>query len=147
MKAGTFNINDYLNKLQEAAEEGGPDNSGKDGMVIPEMNRKSFDWLRKEYDKCKKEVKVEMSSHTFKPGYSTEGLKDFKPGLYKQPSDAEAGKFPETKFPGSGGKQESGEGEKKKSPPKVEAKTVEKEEKEEKKEKVEESRKSFFKKN
>lgn len=138
MKAGKFNIKEYLEKLHEAAEDGGVADEGK-GIHIPPENRKSFDWLRKEYDKGKKEVKVEMSSHEFKPGYSTEGAKDFEPGLYKQSSDAEAAKFPETKFPDSETKGKTEEsGEKKKNPPKVEAKT--KEEKEEKeKEKIEES--------
>lgn len=84
MEVGKFNIHDYLNKLYEESEKvkGGPSGDPGEGLIIPPENRKAYDWLKKEYQKKKQEVKVEMSSYDFKPGYSTEGLKDFKPGMY-----------------------------------------------------------------
>jgi len=129
MKAGTFNIHDYLGKLYEKVEEkdlgGGYPKSGststeggslpvEDGLIIPEMNKKSYEWLKKEFQKGKTEVKVEMSYHEFKPGYhldtNLKSVNDFKPGMYGdiKTSDTEGGKkeknvpFPSTTFPGSG---------------------------------------------
>ncbi|MFW6310792.1 MAG: hypothetical protein ACOC1K_01000 [Nanoarchaeota archaeon] len=161
MKVGNFNIHDYLNKLNEAEEQA--QEKVKADSFIPDENKRSFDWLKREFEKGKTEVKVEMSSHDFKPGYSIEGLKDFKPGMYgsiktsenKAPSDNPV-KFPETKFPGSSSETKStdegktnnnteneGEEKKEKKTPKVEVKTSKKkkkkEEKEEKEEKVDES--------
>lgn len=86
MKAGSFNINDYLDKLNENAEgnlKGDPVSS-----MIPDENKKSFSWLKKEYDKDKVEVKVEikMGGTKFEPGYELQtdlkSVKDFKPGMY-----------------------------------------------------------------
>jgi hypothetical protein len=85
MKAGSFNINEYLEKLYENSEL--PSN-GQDGIIIPDENKKSFTWLKKEYDKGKVEVKVEinMGGSKFQPGYELQtdlkSVKDFKPGMY-----------------------------------------------------------------
>lgn len=87
MKAGNFNINDYLGKLQENQEGNLPTGQG-DGIIIPEENKKSYGWLKKEYDKAKVEVKVEikMGGSKFEPGYEMQtdlkSVKDFKPGMY-----------------------------------------------------------------
>lgn len=72
MKIGSFNINDYLNKLNEEA-------SVKEDAIIPEENMKSYSWLKSEFQKGKNEVKVEMTSTKFEPGYTFSGSKDFKP--------------------------------------------------------------------
>lgn len=149
MKAGTFNIHDYLGKLYENVEDkdltlNEEEESGlsdKDGIIIPEEGKKAYDWLKREFQKGKSEVKVEMSSHTFKPGYEFEkapqSTKDF-PGMYSNSSKngikAETIPFPETKFPGSETKSTSndkieknessdGDEDSKKSSIKVEAKT------------------------
>lgn len=122
MKAGSFNIHDYLGKLYENADEkilnqlnesessDGPKET--EGVVFPEgESNKAYNWLKKEFQKGKTEVKVEMSSHTFKPGYNMENdpksTKDF-PGMYGQVKTGETkgeapkqSSFPETKFPGS----------------------------------------------
>jgi hypothetical protein len=88
MKAGSFNIHEYLEKLHENATEGNLPSGQQDGMVIPEENKKSFSWLKKEYDKAKVEVKVEikMGGSKFDPGYQMQtdlkSVKDFKPGMY-----------------------------------------------------------------
>ena len=88
MKAGNFNIHDYLNKLQESATEGGLPNGQQDGLIIPEENKKAYSWLKKAYDRSKVEVKVEikMGGSKFSPGYDLQtdlkSVKDFKPGMY-----------------------------------------------------------------
>lgn len=88
MKAGSFNINDYLIKLQENAESGNITANQQMGLIIPEENQKSFSWLKREYDKGKVEVKVEikMGGSKFEPGYNmqstSKGINDFKPGMY-----------------------------------------------------------------
>jgi cbb3-type cytochrome oxidase cytochrome c subunit len=93
MKAGSFNIHDYLGNLYDNAdetvynklnEEKETEKVPSEGLIIPEENKNSYEWLKNEYKKGKTEVKVEMSSHTFKPGYSTEGVKDFKPEMKGQ---------------------------------------------------------------
>ena len=97
--AGHFNMEDYLNKLNEA-EEGGVTGNPKEGLVIPSENKKTYDWLQKEYNKGKTEVKVEMKmgGAKFDPGYDfTAGgdtIKDFKPGMYGdvKTSDTEGSK-------------------------------------------------------
>jgi len=165
MKAGSFNIHDYIGKLYEKTDEQkyesflNEEEAGKipddNGIIIPEEGRKAYDWLKKEFQKGKTEVKVEISYHDFKPGYHLETdvktVKDFKPGMYGQvkTSDTESGKkekeapFPETKFPGGEtkdseedkkNKNESSEGEedKKQNGIKVEAKIKDKEHKKEK---------------
>lgn len=84
MKAGNFNINDYLERLFENAE--GIEN--KEGLIIPDENKKSYDWLKKEYHAGQTEVKVEMKFQgaKFEPGYDLQtdldSVKDFKPGMY-----------------------------------------------------------------
>ena len=86
MKAGSFNINDYLEKLYENSNDGNL--VGKDPLIIPEENKKSYDWLKREYDKSKVEVKVEikMGGSNFKPGYEMQtdlkSVKEFKPGMF-----------------------------------------------------------------
>jgi len=98
MKAGQFNINDYLERLYEASEEkeskqtgfmdGGEGTINADGIVIPAENKKSYDWLKKEFQKGRVEVKVEMNlgGAKFEPGYDLQtkldSVKDFKPGMY-----------------------------------------------------------------
>lgn len=93
MKAGNFNINDYLEKLYENAEGGQlPD---KEGMVIPEENQKAYQWLKKEYQKAQTEVKVEinMGGSKFEPGYDLQtdlkSVKDFKPGMFGEVKTAD----------------------------------------------------------
>ena len=54
MKTGSFNINDYLEKLYEDAlpmMDGGEGLTNADGLIIPDENKKSYDWLKKEYQK------------------------------------------------------------------------------------------------
>lgn len=128
MKAGTFNIHDYLDKLydvdeakynalneQKAETENG---NVEDGIIQQGGENKAYNWLKKEFQKGKTEVKVEMSYHTFKPGYEFEdapkSTKDF-PGMYSDvknntsnKSESTASTFPETKFPGMGGESNSG---------------------------------------
>lgn len=84
MKAGTFNINDYLDRLNEEFAD------KTEGLIIPPENKKSFDWLKGEYKKAQTEVKVEfkMGASKFEPGYhlqtDLDSVKDFKPGMYGQ---------------------------------------------------------------
>jgi len=126
MKAGSFNIHDYLGKLYEEINEedlgkilNEEEEGGKvpetEGIIIPDGNKKAYDWLKREYQKGKTEVKVEMSSHEFKPGYhmdtNLKSVQDFKPEMSGQIKTGDTPKgglkdkaipFPETKFPGSG---------------------------------------------
>ena len=168
MKAGSFNIHDYLGKLYDNVNEedltlyegetaeGAEKTPDTNGMIIPEQGKKAYDWLKKEFQKGKTEVKVEMSSHTFKPGYhldtDVKTTNDFEPGMYGSVKTGETKgntpketPFPETKFPGgetndSSGdktndtnKNESSENsdDKKQNGIKVEAKTKETKEKKE----------------
>jgi hypothetical protein len=119
MKIGAFNIHDYLGKLYEKAEEKDltvnkeENKVDEEGIIIPENNKKSYEWLKKEFQKGKTEVKVEMTTHEFKPGYNLDtklkSVNNFKPGMYGEvkTNDSEKTKrekavpFPETKFPGS----------------------------------------------
>lgn len=86
--AGSFNINEYLDKLHENAAEGGLPAGQQDGLIIPEENKKAFGWIKKEFDKARTEVKVEihMGGLKFEPGYELQtdlnSVKDFKPGMY-----------------------------------------------------------------
>jgi len=88
MKAGSFNIHEYLEKLEENAQEGNLAPNQKDGILIPDENKKSFDWLKREYEKGKTEVKVEinMGGSKFEPGYDLQtnlkSVNDFKPGMF-----------------------------------------------------------------
>ena len=95
MKAGTFNINEYLERLTEeaAAAEKKPDS---EGLVIPDTNQKSYKWLQSEYNKGKVEVKVEMKigNSKFNPGYEMQtnlkSVKDFKPGMFGQSQEKDS---------------------------------------------------------
>ena len=80
MKAGNFNMIDYLNRLNEEAEatEKALD---KDGIIIPDTNKKAYDWLKSEFQKAKTEVTVSMTSAKFTPGMTFAGAKDFKPEI------------------------------------------------------------------
>jgi len=98
MKAGNFNIHDYLEKLYEEATpmmDGGQDLTNVEGLVIPDGNKKSYDWLKKEYDAKQTEVKVEITGQgaSFKPGYdlqtNLDSVKDFKPGIYGEVKTAD----------------------------------------------------------
>ena len=101
MKAGNFNINDYLQKLYEDAltmMDGGEGLTNADGIIIPDENKKSYDWLKKEYQKGQTEVKVEinMGDAKFDPGYdmqtNLDSVKDFKPGMYGEVKTADNSK-------------------------------------------------------
>ena len=86
MRAGSFNINSYLDKLYENAEDGNLTN--KEGLILPDENKKTYDWLKKEYQAGQTEVKVEISGEgsSFKPGYDLQAAPDsaaeFKPGMF-----------------------------------------------------------------
>ena len=62
MKIGSFNINDYLERLNEEAEaavekssaDKGLSGDSKNGLIIPDENKKSFSWLKREYDKARR---------------------------------------------------------------------------------------------
>jgi len=94
MAIGTFNYNEYMNKLHEEAEVKFANSENQltttDGLLIPEENKKVFNWLKKEYQKAATEVKVEMKlgDTKFEPGYNTNlqakdsEVKEFKPGLF-----------------------------------------------------------------
>lgn len=90
MRAGNFNQADYLQKLYEEAEANTEKGSASDvnGIIMPEDTKKNFDWLNKEYQKGKVEVKVEVKGEgsSFKPGYDLQtdlkSVKDFKPAMY-----------------------------------------------------------------
>lgn len=90
MKAGNFNIYSYLEKLNEEAEMAEKSVAKVDslGMIIPEENMKTYNWLKSEYQKGKTEVKVEMNigGSKFEPGYDMQGnvktTDTFKPGMY-----------------------------------------------------------------
>jgi len=109
MAVGNFNIHDYLNKLNEEAEqktedlktedskeisdaikpEGGVSGDPGIGIIIPDENKRAYDWIKREYDKAKVEVKVEIKQMgaKFEPGMSSLSATDsdsneFKPGLF-----------------------------------------------------------------
>ena len=111
MKTGSFNIDEYLERLYEDAEEkssktnfmdGGKGLVNQDGIIIPQENKKTYDWLKREFQKGKTEVKVEMKlgSAKFEPGYDLQtnlkSVKDFKPGMFGdvKTSDTEKEKKP-----------------------------------------------------
>jgi hypothetical protein len=110
MKTGTFNFNDYLDRLHEEAEakidtgNGYAMTTDKDGLVLPGDTKKSFDWLSKEYQKGKTEVKVEVKGEgsSFKPGYDLQtdlkSVKDFKPGMFGDVKTT-SGETPDPKSP------------------------------------------------
>ena len=90
MKAGNFNIYSYLDKLNEEAEMAEKATTKVDslGLIIPDTNTKTYNWLKSEYQKGKTEVKVEMNigGSKFEPGYEMQGniktVDNFKPGMY-----------------------------------------------------------------
>lgn len=93
MAIGQFNIYNYLAKMEKVYEEAEAKaeetkGSEKEGLIIPEVNKKSYDWLKKEYEKGKTEVKVEITTggSKFEPGFDmqakTDSVKDFKPGMF-----------------------------------------------------------------
>ena len=90
MKIGTYSANSYIDRLYEESEntDKGYNMSNVPGLVIPEENKKHFDWLNKEYQKGKTEVKIEIKGEgsSFKPGYDLQTdrkrVKDFQPGMY-----------------------------------------------------------------
>lgn len=94
MKAGSFNFDEYLEKLNESEDakidtgNGFAVTSEKDGIILPADTKKSFDWLNKEFQKGKTEVKVEVKGEgsSFKPGYDLQtdlkSVKDFEPGMF-----------------------------------------------------------------
>ena len=103
MRAGQFNMDEYLERLNEEAEKNTKDgnlpSSGKEGMIIPEENKKSFSWLKGEYQKGKVEVKVEMKlgNAKFEPGYDFTGgdpksVKEFKPSMLGAVKTGDTGK-------------------------------------------------------
>ena len=102
MKAGSFNLNDYLERLHEEAKEGNTEKgyiiSDPGGLPLPEDTKKNFDWLNKEYQKGKTEVKVEVKGEgsSFKVGYDLQtdlkSVKDFKPGMYGEVKTNDTGK-------------------------------------------------------
>ena len=106
MKAGQFNVREYLDRLYEEAGEtgatpmmsGGEGLTNEEGILVPQENKKTFDWLKKEYQAGKTEVKVEinMGGASFEPGYdlqtNLDSVKDFKPGMFGEVKTADTGK-------------------------------------------------------
>jgi len=94
MKAGNFNVYDYIKKLEKLYEEKSDiDNKNgrvfnEEGLVIPDTNLKAYKWLKKEYDQKQVAVKVEIKGQgsNFKPGYylqtNLDSVKDFKPTIF-----------------------------------------------------------------
>lgn len=86
MKIGHYNRNNYLHLCNESINIDKLED--KAGIVIPEENKKAFDWLKKEYDKGKLEAECEykIGSSDFSPGYDLQtnlkSVKEFKPGLF-----------------------------------------------------------------
>jgi hypothetical protein len=78
MKAGNFNIHEYLERLNENEEAKNGNLPDNEGMIIPDENKKSYDWLKKEYQKGKTEVKVEISQGgaKFEPKYDMQASND-----------------------------------------------------------------------
>lgn len=103
MKVGNYSANNYLDKLHEEAEskEGNTDKgynmSEVPGLILPEDTKKNFDWLNKEYQKGKTEVKVEVKGEgsSFKPKMDLEtnlkSVKDFQPGMYGDIKTSDSG--------------------------------------------------------
>ena len=128
MRAGQFNFKEWMNKLYEEVDEnedkdknsqkpqaeksttssefmdGGEGIAYNDGIVIPDENKKSYDWLKKEFQKGKVEVKVEMKlgGSSFTPvndmQADPDSVKDFKPGMFGAVKTTQ-GETPEPKSP------------------------------------------------
>lgn len=86
-KMGYCNIHEYMNRLYESINVDKIED--KDGIIIPDDSKKSYDWLKKEYTSAKQEVKVEMKigGAKFTPGYDMQADvetagKEFKPGMF-----------------------------------------------------------------
>jgi hypothetical protein len=134
MKAGSFKLDDYLERLTEEKEVNSK--VPAEGIIMPEENKKTFNWLKKEFQKGKTEVKVEMKmgGQKFEPGYDLQtnlkSVKDFKPGMFGdvKTSDTEGGIKKEE---GQDASKTSGEKSAKKEPKGVVVKAAETEEKEE----------------
>jgi len=90
MRAGHFNLNDYLSTLNESQEAGSVKDSGEGLMIQDGESKKAYDWLKKEYTKGKTEVKVEMKmgGQKFEPSmdFQTDlkSIKNFKSGIFGQ---------------------------------------------------------------
>lgn len=88
MKAGQFNIHEYLQQLNESADAGSVKDSGEGQMIPDGESKKAYDWLKKEYKKGKVEVKVEMKmgGQKFEPhmDFQTDqkSIKNFKAGIF-----------------------------------------------------------------
>ncbi|MEG1010168.1 MAG: hypothetical protein RSE41_02605 [Clostridia bacterium] len=86
MKIGHLNYKEYIDSLYEAVNVDKLEDNA--GIVIPEENKKAFDWLKKEYDKGKIEAECEfkIGSNDFSPGFELQtkldSVKEFKPGLF-----------------------------------------------------------------
>jgi len=97
METGIFNINDYLERLNEEAEAKSVEKSSTEGIIIPDENKKSFDWLKKEYQKGKTEVKVEMKmgGQKFEPSMnlqtSLKSVNTFKSGMFGDVKTSDTG--------------------------------------------------------
>jgi len=90
MQIGTFNYEEYISRLNESIEAGSVKDSGE-GLMIPDgESKKAYDWLKKEYNKGKTEVKVEMKmgGQKFEPSmdFQTDlkSIKNFKSGIFGQ---------------------------------------------------------------
>jgi len=136
MKAGSFNFDEYLEKLNE--EESKIDSGNgyavtgeKEGIILPADTKKNFDWLNKEFQKGKTEVKVEIKGEgsSFKPGYDLQtdlkSVKDFKPGMYGDVKTTDS-ETPEPKSPKNKKEETPAEDKKPKGDNEQEADTKEK---------------------
>jgi len=148
MKAGSFNIDEYLEKLEKLNEtlegnnkissEGG-DVADQDGILIPDANKKSYDWLKKEYNANQTEVKVEITKGgaKFEPSddiqASNDSSKDLKTGMFGEPAKKEEPKKEEEPAKKEEPKKEE-EPAKKEKPEKTNDKEDDIKDKEEKKE-------------
>lgn len=117
MAMGNYKASDYLRKLYEGVNVDKIES--KDGLVIPEENKKAYDWLKKEYTSAQEAVKVEMKvgNEKFNPGFEMQADikstgKEFKPGMFgnsvpKTVHDGTKSDFKPNNFGGSTSKEES----------------------------------------
>ncbi|MGL5691328.1 MAG: hypothetical protein ACRDD8_11005 [Bacteroidales bacterium] len=89
MKVGNFNMSDYLNNLNESAIINTEKIESKDGIIIPDENKKSYDWLKQEYKSAQQSVKIDikMGGTKFKPSCDMQApdntsAEKFTPGIY-----------------------------------------------------------------
>lgn len=92
MQAGYFNMTDYMNRLNES-EDGNIETSNKDGIIIPDENKKAYDWLKKEYNSNQIETKVEITNGSNKATKPTEFIDDKNPSGDGSKSDFKGGEF------------------------------------------------------